>query len=68
MNGLYPLLGKSVAVHDPEGHITEGTLLGIRLKAGLHGQADRFEYVLVETDTGRIELRGDLTLTEVIET
>jgi hypothetical protein len=64
MNGLYPLLGKSVAVHDPEGHTTEGTLIGIRLKAGISGQTDRFEWVMVRVGTEKVELRGDLTITE----
>jgi hypothetical protein len=66
MNGIYPLLGKSVRVTDEAGHVTVADeLIGIRLKAGISGQMDRFEWVMVRVGTEKVELRGDLRIEEI---
>jgi hypothetical protein len=65
MTGLYPLLGKPVQVTDEAGRVTVADeLIGIRLRAGISGQTDRFEWVMVRVGTEKVELRGDLTIEE----
>jgi hypothetical protein len=34
------------------------------LRAGISGQTDRFEWVMVRVGTEKVELRGDLTIEE----
>jgi hypothetical protein len=66
MNGIYPLLGRPVRVRDEAGHVTVADeLIGIRLKAGISGQMDRFEWVMVRVGTEKTELRGDLRIEEI---
>jgi len=62
MNGLHPLLGKPVAVRDENtGQTVVGTLHGLRQAASTK-DVQRYEWVLLNDDNGRIELRGNLTI------
>jgi hypothetical protein len=62
VNGLHPLLGKRVVVTDQDtGQRTTGTLHGLR-QAASTSLVQRNEWVLLNDEADRIELRGNLTI------
>ena len=64
MNGLHPLLGKPVMVTDMDtGQTVTGTMYGLRQAARTSLTPQRYEWVLLNDDNGRVELRGNLTIT-----